>query len=202
MVGSRAMARPSYTTSEGRATRDQILQAALRVFGARGYRGAAIDTIAADAGVSRAGLLHHFPSKAKLLVAVLDRRAREDTRLATEMFALHHGSLIETLRGMRSYMAERRGLANLYTILSAESVDPDHPAHEYFVEHYRRARTVMTNWIANEQTHGRLTDAIAPEQLASLALAVMDGLRLQEQLEQDAVEVDQTLAGLLKLLIT
>ena len=172
------------------------------MFATRGYRGAAIDTIAEAAGVSRAGLLHHFPSKVKLLIAVLDRRAQEDTRLAVEIFARHGGSLIETLQAMRRYMAERRGLANLYTILSAESVDPEHPAHDYFVDHYRRARVVMTKWIANEQTHGRLTDAMGAERLASLALAVMDGLRLQEELEEDAVDVEQTLTEFLQLLTT
>ena len=83
------MSKTTYTTPEGRVTRDAILDAAIRAFAARGYRGASIDSIAAEVGVSRQGVLHHFPSKVKLLVAVLQRRDEEDTTVATEMMERH-----------------------------------------------------------------------------------------------------------------
>jgi AcrR family transcriptional regulator len=57
--------------------RDELLDAATRVLARRGYRGASIKDIAADAGVA-AGLLHYyFPSKEQLILEILARiRAR------------------------------------------------------------------------------------------------------------------------------
>jgi AcrR family transcriptional regulator len=54
-------------TSEG-----QILEAALDVFAAKGYHGSTIREIAVRAGVSVAGLYHHFPSKRHLLERLMD----------------------------------------------------------------------------------------------------------------------------------
>lgn len=58
------------------ATHERLLDAAVRVFGRRGYQGARIDDVAAEAGASRATFYLHFPSKATLLEELLDRAAR------------------------------------------------------------------------------------------------------------------------------
>jgi AcrR family transcriptional regulator len=193
------MTRTTYTTPEGRVTRDAILDAAIRAFAARGYRGASIDSIAAEVGVSRQGVLHHFPSKVKLLVAVLQRRDEEDAKVAAEMFE-RHGSLVDAFDAWRQYRADRLGLAQLYTVLSAESVDPQHPAHDYFVERYRTLRTRLVADITDLQADGRLTHALSPETLAGLFIAIMDGLQLQQQLDGDSLDADTVLVDLLRAL--
>ena len=189
----------TYTTPEGRVTRDAILDAAIRAFAARGYRGASIDSIAAEVGVSRQGVLHHFPSKVKLLVAVLQRRDEEDTTVAAEMME-RHGSLVEAFDAWRQYRADRLGLAQLYTVLSAESVDPAHPAHDYFVDRYRNLRTRLIADITGLQAEGRLAQSLSPETLASLFIAIMDGLQLQQQLDGEALDADSVLVDLLRAL--
>lgn len=193
------MTRTTYTTPEGRVTRDAILDAAIRAFAARGYRGASIDSIAAEVGVSRQGVLHHFPSKVKLLVAVLQRRDEEDAKVAAEMFE-RHGSLVDAFDAWRQYRADRLGLAQLYTVLSAESVDPQHPAHDYFVERYRTLRTRLVADITDLQAEGRLTHGLSSETLASLFIAIMDGLQLQQQLDGDSLDADTVLVDLLRAL--
>ncbi len=52
--------------------RAQILDAATRLFAARGYDGASLGRIADEVGVRKASLLYHFPSKDALHRAVLD----------------------------------------------------------------------------------------------------------------------------------
>ena len=70
--------------------RAAILEAALNVFSAHGFRGATVDQIAAEAGLSKPNLLYYFPSKeamheallAELLDTWLDPlRALDDTSL-------------------------------------------------------------------------------------------------------------------------
>jgi len=46
--------------------RQAILGAALEVFSAQGFRGATLDRIAAEAGLSKPNLLYYFPSKAAI----------------------------------------------------------------------------------------------------------------------------------------
>jgi TetR/AcrR family transcriptional regulator len=53
--------------------RERILAAALEVFSADGFRGATIDRIADDAGMSKPNLLYYFRSKEEIYRALLDR---------------------------------------------------------------------------------------------------------------------------------
>jgi AcrR family transcriptional regulator len=56
----------------GAEAQQQILRAALRAFTRKGYYGATIREIADEAGVSVAGLYHHFGSKLELLEQIMD----------------------------------------------------------------------------------------------------------------------------------
>ena len=54
-----------------------ILDQAERLFADHGYQGAALSEIARAAGLGNAGLIHHFPSKAAIYRAVLERIASD-----------------------------------------------------------------------------------------------------------------------------
>lgn len=51
---------------------DPVLEAATRLFVRRGYHAATMREIAAEANLSVAGVYHHYPSKERILVALLD----------------------------------------------------------------------------------------------------------------------------------
>ncbi len=80
-------ARPS-TSTAATDTRRRLLDTAEAAFAADGFHGVALGAVAAACDLGNAGLLHHFPSKAKLYLAVLDRLAAElETRLAARLDA-------------------------------------------------------------------------------------------------------------------
>src|SRR5690349_4493076 len=135
------------TTPEGHAQRERILRAAMELFAARGYRGASLEAVAQAVGITRQGVLHHFPSKVHLLLGVLALRDEDDTeRLTGEVSGLAEGLLAAVGHNQRS-----PGLVRLYTVLSAESVDPDHPGHEHFRERYRLLRSMLGAAVAEAQ---------------------------------------------------
>lgn len=74
--------------------RDKVLTAYVSLL-LEGERAATMDAVAAEAGVSKGGLLYHFPSKDALADAVLDRFAQiaaadlEEMRVAPEGAAKH-----------------------------------------------------------------------------------------------------------------
>ncbi len=59
--------------SAGKDTRVRILDAAERLVQQRGFNGFSYATVAAELGVTKAGLHHHFPSKAALGEALIAR---------------------------------------------------------------------------------------------------------------------------------
>ena len=60
------------------ATKALILEAATGILFSQGYAAATVQLVAAQAGVSRGAMLHHFPSKADLLGAVVDAAHEAD----------------------------------------------------------------------------------------------------------------------------
>lgn len=64
------------------STRDRILDALERMLLERGFAAATLEAVAAAAGVSKGGLLYHFPSKEAMLAAMVRRLgARSDAQL-------------------------------------------------------------------------------------------------------------------------
>lgn len=61
----------------GRATRERLIAAGRDLFGERGYEGASVEAILAEAGVARGALYHHFATKEELFDAVLERLTAE-----------------------------------------------------------------------------------------------------------------------------
>ncbi|MDQ2088845.1 TetR family transcriptional regulator C-terminal domain-containing protein [Marimonas arenosa] len=67
------MQQPARTTTRiQRKNTAVILEAALEVFSAHGFRGATVDQIAQAAGLSKPNLLYYFPSKEAIHTALLD----------------------------------------------------------------------------------------------------------------------------------
>ncbi len=85
------------------ATRDAIVAAAERLFGDEGFDGTVIDDIAAEAGVAKGAVYHHFASKEAVFEAALRRRS---AALAAEITAkvIEAGDVLAMLaRGTEAY---------------------------------------------------------------------------------------------------
>src|SRR6478736_6791304 len=76
MADSRKERRGSY--AKGVAKREEILERALDVIAAEGYRGASVKVLADAVGLSQAGLLHYFDSKEELFTEILRKRDELD----------------------------------------------------------------------------------------------------------------------------
>jgi len=159
--------------AKGRAKREEILAVALEVIARNGYRGSSLREIAAAVGLSNAGLLHYFGSKEELFAEVLrarDEKARDESRSDEVVTAL----VDITRRNTRV-----PGLVHLYSRLSAEAVEPEHGAHEFFVERYRSLRDSFARELRAAQERGELRADADVDRLARLIIAAADGLQVQ-----------------------
>jgi AcrR family transcriptional regulator len=176
---------------KGDRSRRLILDSAMRLFSAGGFNQASIADIAADVGITQAGLLHHFPSKAALLLAVLQEREERNER--AEQASLDAGvNYLSTFLGTLRANERTPALVQLFAILSAESIASDHPAHAWFTERYRRIIPFISEQIAALFDPAKLPAGMTVEMVARWIVAVADGIRLQSLLEP-AVRREQAL---------
>lgn len=164
--------------AKGRAKRRSILDSATELFAEVGYRAASLREISARSGLSHPGLLHHFPTKEALLLAVLAQRDADDAELITAPSAGGR----EILRGLLDIVERntgRRGIVELFTVLSAEATAADHPAHDFFVERYRGSIARAEFAYAELAGQQLLRPGLEPATAASQLIAVMDGLQVQ-----------------------
>ncbi|MGV9644195.1 TetR/AcrR family transcriptional regulator [Streptomyces sp. NPDC004822] len=176
----------------GEERRAEIVRAALEVIAERGYRGASLAAVAERVGLTQQGLMHHFPTKDALLVAVLQERDRwdavPDSRWRVDLLA----ALVE-------YNAMRPGIVQTFSALLGESVTDGHPARAFFSERYTRVRASMAEMLRAEYGD-RLPNGLTPERTAPLLVAVMDGLQYQWLLDPASVDMPGAFRDFLRLL--
>ncbi|KTC21588.1 TetR family transcriptional regulator [Pseudomonas marginalis ICMP 9505] len=165
---------------KGEKRREELLDAALQVFSLEGYSGASVAQVAAIAGISVAGLLHHFPSKISLLMGVLQRRDEVNQRIADQVRAEKSlTGLLGSLRAINRSNATAPGVVRAFTILNAESLLDTQPAWAWFQERYagiqRRLRGQFADLVAMGEVRGDVDLAGLVEEI----LAMMDGLQIQ-----------------------
>ena len=179
--------------AKGVAKRAEILRAALEVIARHGYRKTSTRELAAAAGLSEAGMLHYFGSKEQLFEAVL--RARDEADLAR----FETGDPIDNLTAIVRHNGSVPGLVQLYSTFSAEAGDPEHGSHQYFVERYAGIRAALADAVRARQAAGTLNASADPETIATLLIALSDGLQVQSQyeLQADTAELFSHLLDLL-----
>ena len=156
--------------------RKEIIAAAVEVFSESGFRDGSLRTVVERAGMTHAGMRHHFPTKVDLLEAVLQWREEE----SLERARLSHPVGIDVIRAWINSVgenSERPGLVELEAVLSAEAISADNPAHEYFHDLYRRAESLLTRAFATMAEAGELRPEIEPPVAARLLLSTTLGLQ-------------------------
>ncbi|MFJ5550546.1 TetR/AcrR family transcriptional regulator [Streptomyces sp. NPDC093225] len=176
--------------------RGEILHAAVEVIAERGYRGASLGAVAERVGLTQQGVLHYFPTKEALLVAVLEERDRWDTGGGTRSAGAWR---LDLLASLVDYNAMRPGIVQTFSALLGESVTEDHPAREFFTERYGQVRAEMAT-VLRAEFGPRLPSGLTPEQAAPLLVAVMDGLQYQWLLDPESVDMPGAFRSFLALL--
>jgi AcrR family transcriptional regulator len=160
--------------------RAQILDAAVRLIGERGFYGFSIRELAHRCEMTDPGLLHHFGSKEALLVALLDLRDQRDTEVVpivagvpaeARAGVLTRRQVLDLLRAIVLRNTTQPEFVRLYAVLEVEALNAAHPAHGYF---RARMEAVVSNFAGMIAPH-----AEAPRSTAVQLVALMKGLELE-----------------------
>jgi AcrR family transcriptional regulator len=198
------VARTNASEAAGDRARSRILDAALEVFAAKGYRAGSLDDIARLAGVTRSALIYHFKNKQGLLTSLLARRDA-DTRIMQKS-DLDSGEdptaeLMATIRLRSPAIRAAADEMKLAHLLEAEAADPAHPAREWAAARANRIRDHFAARLAHSFAMGA-PDGVDARSLAAVTLAVIHGLETQWLIDPDGVNVDRALETFEALVLT
>jgi AcrR family transcriptional regulator len=157
--------------AKGEDRRQRILAVAQRLLTRNGWRSTTLGQIAREAGVSPAGLLHHFESKEKLLHAVLEARDADD-----EAHADRSGDIVEQIEKVVERFQRAPHLVGMFAVLLMENLDPDAPLHDRLLGRYRAAVDTVAEGIRRGQRAGRYRHDLDPMVKAVEIIAFLNGM--------------------------
>lgn len=168
--------RPPYATllAKGEDRKQRILDVAQRLLARNGWRNTTLAQIAKEAGVTAAGLLHHFESKEQLLHAVLDARDADDSEHADYLT----GDLVEGIANAADrFDRSPPQLVGTFAVLMVENIAPDAPLHDRLVDRYRQAVEIIADRIRSGQAEGRYRSDVNPARKKAVEiLAFVNGM--------------------------
>jgi len=187
------------TRPHGDARRRQILDVSVGLFAARGFNDVGIAEIAGAVGITPAGLLHHYPTKASLLLAVLqEREMRVEAELAR--YLDKDEDFISAFLHILGDNEKSPGLVQLFAVLSAESLSATHPGHDWFVKRYESTIADAARHLASVIDESALPDGVTTETIARWMHGLADGLRIQWLLNPGSLDRHETVAQFAALL--
>jgi AcrR family transcriptional regulator len=175
-------------------TKDRIIQTALKQALLNGYRATSLNTIAAEVGVSKPALYHHFPSKTALFREVIEyffslmqqwsRQYNADVSSFREFLERQLASMHTSAGFMRDVLGADAAIspfAVMELFLEAGKADPQIIAR--MAAGYEMTRTNFTHYIQSEQQAGVIDAAVDAQAMSMLLLALIEGLGLQARFD-------------------
>ncbi len=170
-------------------TREALLDAAGQVFARRGYHGAAVDEVAAEAGFSTWALYSNFEGKEDLFLALLTREIERQVRAVSEAIG-ERATLDERARGGAEYwnrfLEREPELVLLFMEFWAYAVrNPE--VRSRFAARYAEVRASLARLIEQSARELGIELTRPPEHLAVAVDALADGFALQKLADPDSV---------------
>lgn len=163
--------------------RKDLLDAAIRLFGQRGYHATTIDNITEEAGVTRGALYWHFKSKSDLLEAVFESlRAFFLERLIrhVEQAGSHPlDRLWAVFKFNARFAVEFTDLVHCLRTLSLELSRAEAENKRTLFDILNKQHNLITNIIQEGQSAGCFRTDLSADLMTSSILAIHDGIVLQ-----------------------
>lgn len=171
-------------SEERRAERRQaLIEAAWRCAARRGYHELTIDDVCLEAGVSKGLFYGYFQSKQQLLLTLLDDDAGVINGLIGDLAGGRGGRVDQLRRFVQAMLKHGEDPARVQVRADLWASMLTTPGvREQFIATVRRRRELLRSWIEESFDRGALHD-VPPRALASIVIALVDGLTLHGALD-------------------
>jgi AcrR family transcriptional regulator len=171
-------------------SRRRLLDAAAKVFTRHGYRGATVDQILAEAGLSKGGFYWNFKSKEELFLALLEDRIDRPIRELAELLESAPADQDMAPEANRRFLAilerEREAilLEHEYWALAVR----DSKVRARFSKRQAELRGALAKALEARAKHlGAPPFSTSAEEVATAYLALATGLALEKLIDPNAV---------------
>jgi AcrR family transcriptional regulator len=183
---------PRLTRKEKQAhTRFCLMESAARVFARRGLQQASIDEVTGDAGFTKGAFYANFKSKEELFLAMLDERFAQRIEQIDRVWS-SDGDMRDKARQAGQDFAEYLSddeWSRLFFEFAAYAARNEEFRQE-LVTRYRALRERVADLYSRQKEKMGIEPAVAPEQVAAMIFAMVNGLALEKLLEPDVVADD------------
>ena len=162
-----------------------ILEAAARVFSRRGYAGANIAQIAAEAGIGKGTVYEYFASKEDLFFAVFEWYIQNTSRQATVSTSALSGSASDRLLALNdSILGLWDQIKDVFTLTmefwaASASSQMRNRFKAAFRDLYAEFRVLVVSLLCEGMERGEFRGDLHPESIAAALVGTWDALFLQ-----------------------
>jgi AcrR family transcriptional regulator len=178
------------TRAERRSqTRAALLDAAARVFVDRGFAGASVEAITAEAGYTRGAFYSNFSSKEELFVALLQEGGFEFARsVAREGAGMTPREVGARAAAVHRHPAAEWMIRLILEVLAHSGRDPE--TRRLAAGFWSGTREIGAEQIRHVYAAAGREPPADPSEIASAFIALDLGLTLQRYVDPDAVSLD------------
>jgi TetR/AcrR family transcriptional regulator, transcriptional repressor for nem operon len=171
--------------------RDSIVEAGLKVMFRKGYVGAGIRDIVAEAPAPQGSFTNHFRSKEEFARTVLDRYFEDLQLVVAQTLGDGTRTARQRLKRYLDIITERLAKAEfsrgcLIGDFSLEAAPQSEILRTRLAEIFAEWRSPFAACIAEGQAAGEIAATFAPEELAEFLLASWEGAILRMKVERNA----------------
>jgi AcrR family transcriptional regulator len=174
------------------------------VFAEQGIAGTTIDDVASAAGFTKGAFYSNFASKDELIIDLIDERVTDRLNWGAEALradALSPGERVEALGNrLTAIFAEQREWQMLFIEFWQQAVRRPEVG-ERFAQRRRELRAKVADALEEHTEMLGLTPKLPYAQLATVILALSNGLAIEHYPDEEAVP-DRLFGDILRLLLT
>jgi AcrR family transcriptional regulator len=172
---------------------ERLLNAAMKLFVKKGYKGSSVAEITKEAGLTRGALYCHFETKEHL--------AREIIKLFEEKYLNSMINYVEKegkdasdkfqkmMRFNVWFAGEHPDLCLFMTVISAEMVGSRNRLEPYLKSVYRKWSEFITGILKDGRRAGEFKREIDPQMMAWVIIGVHDGVLLQKEMNRETIDL-------------
>jgi AcrR family transcriptional regulator len=184
--------------------REQIIDAAMRVFAQKGFARATNRDVAREAGITTGLIYYYFASKEDLLKAALEERSPVQvmTQITPEMLEQPLNVLLPLLAMRILDLVESEQFVNMIRVLLPEMLHGATEVAPIALSFFQRIITFLSDYLKIQATKGRVRADLDVEMAAQVFASSMIGMVMRRQIMRDPGVLQYTHEEIVQAILT
>ena len=185
-------------------TKAALTEAAIALFGEKGYRATSLKAIGERAGISHGSIPFHFGSKEGLLLAVVEVGFRRFSDAVIQPLRGHQRDfgmrdLEALLDAQIRFSEEQPEIGRVFQVLMAEAIGPSPELRPHYRAFHTRIHQLGCDWVREGVARGAFRDDLDVEATVDAVLGYLTGVRLHDLLAGvDRARIHRQMLSILK----